>query len=380
MNDWNLYRLLLRLLPRRGRVSEESLPPGASPEKILRAHRCLGASLCLFDETGVTGSCAFGVSHRDGTPVTGETVFRAASVSKFVTALGAMKLREMGKIDLDRDAGTYLPASFMDAWKPDRPVTLRALLTHTAGVRDSDGYNAGIARGAPLREILGDEAIHGQPGTWEYSNLGAGIAGAVLEAATGTDFETLMQETVFRPLGVAATYYPQKVTGDLADAWRILPPQRLPHYDAAARRARPLPPAEADPEHHYNLAHGALCVTAAALARLGMAGMTPGFLTEASLDEMRREAAPFGRRAANLSQGIGTFILREPKISPRPLYGHQGMAYGAVHGLFFDPETKMGVSLLTTGADEARRGVLADLNFDVLKKYLGEGDSDGPRC
>jgi hypothetical protein len=79
-----------------------------------------------------------------------------------------------------------------------------------------------------------------------------------------------------------------------------------------------------------------------------MAGMTPGFLTEASLDEMRREAAPFGSRAANLSQGIGTFILREPKISPRPLYGHQGMAYGAVHGLFFDPETKRGVSLLTT--------------------------------
>ena len=156
MNNWNVYRLLLRLLPPRGRVSEGSLPPGASPEKILRAHRCLGASLCLFDETGVTGFCAFGVSHRDGTPVTGETVFRAASVSKFVTALGAMKLREQGKIDLDRDVGDYLPAFLMDAWRPERPVTLRGLLTHTAGVRDSGGYNAGIARGVPLSEILRD--------------------------------------------------------------------------------------------------------------------------------------------------------------------------------------------------------------------------------
>ena len=48
---------------------------------------------------------------------------------------------------------------------------------------------------------------------WEYSNLGAGIAGAVLEAATGMDFEALMQKTLFKPLQVSATFYPQKVKG-----------------------------------------------------------------------------------------------------------------------------------------------------------------------
>ena len=126
-----------------------------------------------------------------------------------------------------------------------------------------------------------------------------------------------------------------------------------------------------NPEKHYNLAHGALCVSAPELAKLGAAGMTPGFLTENSLWEMRRPIASFGDRAHNLSQGIGTFILEEPRVCERPLYGHQGMAYGAVHGLFFDPDHEHGLVLLTTGASEARRGVLADLNYALMRLYWG---------
>ena len=126
-----------------------------------------------------------------------------------------------------------------------------------------------------------------------------------------------------------------------------------------------------NPEKHYNLAHGNLCVSAPELAKLGVAGMIPGFLTENSLLEMRDPIASFGDRAHNLSQGVGTFILDEPRICERLLYGHQGMAYGAVHGLFFDPDHEQGLALLTTGASEARQGVLADLNFDLMKRIWG---------
>ena len=134
-----------------------------------------------------------------------------------------------------------------------------------------------------------------------------------------------------------------------------------------------MPEAKADGEAHYALAHGNLYISAPELAKLGVALMQPGFLKEESLNEMRDIIAPFGERADNLSQGIGTFILTEKGISYWPIYGHQGMAYGAVHGLFFDPVNQIGVALLTSGANEARRGVLADLNFDVLKMLMGEG-------
>lgn len=375
MTNWGVYRLALHCLPKNGKVSASYFSAAETKKilRVLRAHRCVGAALCLFNETGVQNTLTFGVSHMPDTPVTPDTVFRAASVSKFITALGAMKLKEQGRIDLDRDVNEFLPFPVRHPKAPDTPITLRMLLSHTAGIHDGVDYNSGIVKNVSLSELLtGDSFTAHLPGTkWEYSNFGAGIAGAAMEAAANTDFETLMRETVFQPLGVTATYYPQKVQGDLADAIRILPRSKTPNFNAAERRARPLPPPEVNPEKHYNLAHGALCVSAPELAKLGIAGMKAGFLTEESLHEMRREIAPFGERAHNLSQGIGTFILHDQGISPHLLYGHQGMAYGAVHGLFFDPETERGMALLTTGASEARRGVLADLNKEILCAVTG---------
>ena len=314
------------------------------------------------------------LTRKNGEKTQYDTIYRAASVSKFITALGAMKLKEQGKINLDADIAAYFPHSLRHPKAPDTPITLRMLLSHTAGIHDGERYNNGIAQGMPLSEILQGDSFcdHLPHEKWEYSNLGAGIGGTVMEAMCQTDFETLMQETLFAPLQVNATYYPQKTQGLLADACRILPPQKAPNFDAEKRKRRPLPAEEINPESHYALAHGNLCLSAADLARLGIAGMVPGFLTQDSLAEMRKIICPFGDRANNLSQGIGTFILQEPRILSRPLFGHQGMAYGAVHGLFFDPEAKKGLAVLTTGASEARNGVLADLNFDLISLFLGE--------
>lgn len=373
MKNWGLYRLGVKGLPPGGRIRESKLPEEWTrrAEAILRKNRCVGASLCLFDGEGAAGTLAFGDARR-GVPAEIRTVYRCASVSKFVTALGAMKLRERG-LDLDRDVNDYLPFSLRHPKAPDKPITLRMLLTHTAGLRDGRTYNAGIGQGMGLSEILaGDSFAPHLPGEgWEYSNLGGGIAGAVMEAGYG-DFETLMQETVFSPLGVTATYYPQKVQGTLADAYRILPKSKTPNFNGAQRQGKPLPVPCRDAEHHYNLAHGSLCLSVSDLAKIGTAGMRIGFLKKESLQDMRTGVTPFTGRAKNLWQGIGTFILRNEKLSPRTLYGHQGMAYGAVHGLFFDPEAGRGYALLTAGASEARRGVLADLNADMIRLVFRE--------
>ena len=376
MTNWNLYRILIHFLPPAGQINETTLPEETAKKaaKILRAHRCVGATLCLFDDHGITGMLAFGKARKNGEKAQQDTIYRAASVSKFITALGVIKLSEQGKIDLDADAADFFPHSLRHPKAKDTPITLRMLLSHTAGIHDGERYNNGIAKGMPLSEILQGDSFcdHLPHEKWEYSNLVAGIGGAVMESMCQTDFEALMQETVFAPLNVTATYYPQKTEGQLADACRILPPQKAPNFDAEKRKALPLPVPGIDPEQHYALAHGNLCLSAPDLARLGIAAMMPGFLSENSLWEMRKIIQPFGERAHNLSQGVGTFILQEPAISLRPIYGHQGMAYGAVHGLFFDPILKKGLAVLTTGASEARNGVLADLNFDLIRLFLSK--------
>lgn len=372
-NIWPVYRLALHFLPKKGSINFAEMEREKEAEKILRKHRCMGAAMCLFDAEGITGRLSFGEA-RKGIKAEMDTVFRIASVSKMITAMGIMRLKEQGKINLDKDVAAYYPISLRHPKAKETPITLRMLLSHRAAIHDGEGYNAGIVKNEKASELLQKDSFSAHlPGEkWEYSNFGAGLAGAVVESATGVDFEELMQREVFAPLQVEATFYPQKVKGTLADAWRILPPRKQPNFHAQKRQARPMPQEWPDAERHYNLAHGNLCISAENLAKLGIALMEPGFLQEETLKEMRHILCPFGERAHNLSQGIGTFILQDATIAPHTIYGHQGMAYGACHGLFFDPETKRGLVILTSGVSEARRGVLSDINADMIRLYLAK--------
>lgn len=372
-NIWPLYRAVLHFLPKHGKINESTLEKAREAEGILRRHRCLGATVCTFDASGVTGLLSFGEAE-EGVKAEGDTVYRIASVSKWATGLLLMRLWEKGCIDLDADVCRYTALSLRHPGAKERPITLRMLASHTAAIHDGAAYNSGIVQNEGASSLLKKDsfAAHLPGEKWEYSNFGAGLIGSVLEGAMGEDFETLMQRELFLPLGVQATFYPQYVQGKMADATRVLPPQKQPNFNAGARRKRPLPDGRPNPEYHYNLAHGNLCISAGELAKLGRAAMVPGFLQEKTLLEMRRIICPFGERAHNLSQGIATFILQDAALCPRPLYGHQGMAYGACHGLFYDAERQKGLVLLTSGVSEARRGVLADVNAAMIRLYLGE--------
>lgn len=370
MEKWKakLYRLSLRAMPL-PEYTEPNAVYGAFPQaeeivKILRAHRALGATVALFDETGMTGALCVGQTGKDGSKTGVDTVYRIASVTKHVVALLLMRLSEAGMIDLDADVDGFLPCSLRHPKAPDMPVTLRRLMSHTAGIRDGEAYTASLAGGKQLTEVLRGDCFADAPDGFEYSNLGAGIIACVLEGMLKKGFEEILNEALFAPLQVTATVFPQRVEGDLADAWRVLPPAKQAGYNAQKRRLMPLPDLAPDPARHYLWAQGNLCITAENLSKIGAE------LLKAHYAPMRRAVASFGARAYNLDMGLGTFIVRDSAICPQLLYGHQGLAYGAVHGLFYDPDQKRGVVILTSGCSEARDGVLADINKAIMKKVF----------
>lgn len=372
-----LYRAAIRCLPHQ-KVRLRALAGAASREKgkaleaVLNRHRALGGALVFFDRDGVSGLFVYGEARR-GVPVDAKTAFRLASVSKLVTAAGVMKMAEAGRLDIDADADRGLPYSLRHPGAPGTPVTLRMLLTHTAGIHDGKAYLKGLTAGASASDLLQKDSHtrHLPGGGCEYSNFGVGLAACVVEAQTGLSFETAMRETLFRPLNMKASYYPACLDTLLADARRVLPPARKPAFDAASRQARPAQGWESpDPERHWKLAHGSCCMDAGSAALLGRALLEPGFLTLDSLETMRIPRAELGARDPTMSQGVGMFILRDKTISPAPLYGHQGMAYGAVHMLFLDLEKGRGILSLTAGVSEARHYILADVNRELLKEWI----------
>ena len=357
MKKWKAraYRLALGCLPnpRREVHPQGSVPDGLA--RVMRGHHVRDGVIALFDDKRVTGLLAYG-------SVGPDAVFRAASVSKHITAMAAWRLHEAGIIDIDADADAFLPCSLRHPKAPDTPITLRRLMSHTAGIHDGSAYAAACANPVPLSQVMAGDSHTAAFGPFEYSNLGAGIAACVLEGMLGKSFEAIMQEAVFGPLGVQATFYPQKAQGSVVNAWRVLPPSGKPTLDAAARRARPLPPDGPDPQRHYLLSQGNLYISAPELARLGIELMRERYAP------MRRQLANFGARDRHLSMGLGTFIVHD--ILPQTVYGHQGLAYGAMHGLFYDPAAGRGMALLTSACSEAREGVLSDINIAMMRLIL----------
>lgn len=150
-------------------------------------------------------------------PAGPHTLYRVASISKLVTALGVMRLVEAGTLALDRDVSGYLGYRLRNPHFPDVPVTLRRLLSHTASLRDDGGYFWG--EGVALRDVLlPGGSLHGNgamwarnagPGAWfTYSNLSWGVVGEVMESATGERFDRLIERLVLAPLGVPGGFHP----------------------------------------------------------------------------------------------------------------------------------------------------------------------------
>ena len=152
------------------------------------------------------------------TPITEDTVFRIASITKTFTAIAIMQLSEQGLVDLDAPAGDYLRAYRLVPGKPGlRQPTLRELLTHTAGVRavrgPSDLLRPALGWGAPVGQApaLADYYRRGlrfdvEPGTkWAYSNHGFATLGQVVEDVSGLAFDRFLRERIFEPLGMASS-------------------------------------------------------------------------------------------------------------------------------------------------------------------------------
>jgi CubicO group peptidase (beta-lactamase class C family) len=153
------------------------------------------------------------------TPVTEDTVFRIASITKTFTAIAVMQLWEQGLVDLDAPASHYLRAyRLVPAKAAFRPATLRHLLTHTAGVRavrsPSDllrpalGWGAPVGRPAPspAEYYRGGLRVDIEPGSkWAYSNHGFATLGQIVEDFSGIPFDRYLRERVFGPLGMESS-------------------------------------------------------------------------------------------------------------------------------------------------------------------------------
>jgi CubicO group peptidase (beta-lactamase class C family) len=142
-----------------------------------------------------------------------DTLFRPGSVSKLVTATAVLQLVESGDVDLDTDVAQYVDLDVPRAF--DDPITLRHLLTHTAGFEERLGGLIGPeGTTVDLRDALATdppEQVY-RPGTVPaYSNYGNALAGYVVDRVSGEPFEDYVAEHVLAPAGMTSSTFAQPV-------------------------------------------------------------------------------------------------------------------------------------------------------------------------
>ena len=350
-----------------------------------------------FDRHAVNPVFAEGLADRaTRRVVTPDDPVRIASISKLVTAFGVMRLVDSGRLDLDRDVSAYLGWQLRHPAFPDRPITLRLLLSHRSGLTDDADYI--IPLGETLRQRLASpkawDMAHGPVEDWfHYTNLNFPVVASVMEAVTGERFDRLMHRLVLKPLKLSACFNWSPC--DTAAAARAVVLYRA---DGSVARddlhgALPACPVATQPGGACDLAsyvpgwngalfspQGGLRISMRDLAKIGqvLGRGGKGFLSARSFaalvtpqwrfnghNGVGENGAPDGFFCAyGLAVqliGSGTAGCRDDAFGDGvPRLGHPGEAYGLRSGLWIDPKTGRGVAFFTTAvADDAPKGTSA---------------------
>jgi len=303
------------------------------------------------------------VFHSVGKKVDKNTIFQVASLSKFVSAVGVMKLQELGKIDIDAPVSQYLtrwqlPPSEFD----NNLVTARRLLSHTAGLTDGLGYSGfeNIDSVQTLEASLtkATDADEGRSGevkvgiapnsSWIYSGGGFTLLQLLVEETSGQSFDNFMKNQLFSPLNMMNSSYQwtDSINNNFCEFYNT-DGTNAPHFFYTSLAATSLYTSLGDLEKFTTL-----------------------FFNKETLNNI-----PLSEKSLNLMQkphwnmmgapiyGLGTFLYANLENNTQ-IIGHDGQSTPPINTAFrINPKTGNGIIILETGNPNLATRLASDWVF-----------------
>lgn len=297
------------------------------------------------------------------------TLFRPGSVSKLFTWTAVMQLVEQGKLNLDTDVNTYLDFKIPEAH--GQPVTLRNIMTHTAGFEEQVKELMGVA-GAPmpsLGEHLRDwvpKRIFAPGSTPAYSNYATALAGYIVERTADVPFDAYLDEHIFKPLGMQNATFRQPLPDRLKS-------QMSRGYERASEDPKPFEIVGVAPA-------GALSASGADMAKFMIAHLQDGafganrVLQESTARQMHTTALTVLPRVQRMLLGF-----YEQNYNGRRVIGHGGDTnwFHSDLSLFIDAGVGLYVSMNSAGKEGATNDIRSTLFEQFADRYLPGPTPDG---
>ena len=272
-----------------------------------------------------------------------DTKIRVASISKVAVAVSALKMQEQGVVSLNTNIGAYWGATLPKA------VTLKHLLSHTSSLK-ALGYSS--TKAGTITQLTASNSYysHAVGSMWAYNNYAVGVAGSTLEVASGQTLNSYAKSNIFSPLGMDAAF----CSGLVSDTSKLA---TLYYSGGSVSRSAAVSKnyvGSTTPGNNTSSFAGGLTCSAKDVAKIMAMLANDGtyndvqILTPASVAAIESKLFTATENGASFSQCI-PLRYKANLYGESGLYYHTGNAYGVLAFASYNPESRNGVVVITTG-------------------------------
>ena len=322
----------------------------------------VGASAIVMKAGKETGRYDVGFADRSANVrVDSQTIFHWGSITKSLTAISIMQLRDRGKLSLDDKIVRWVPElrAMHDAYNMIDSITIRMLLSHTAGFQNPTWPYGNDQPWEPFEPTTWNQLVAMMPyqqlvfkpgSRYGYSNPGFVYLARVIEQITGDPWDAYVQKNIFAPLGMSRSYFrstPYFLASHRSHNYYVRRDSTSPGSPKLIDNGADFDPGITSPNGAWNAPVSDLVKYVAFLTNALMPGTTQDrydvVLSRASLQEMWKPGMPMSQgyeSSASQWMGLSFFVLDR---SGQRILGHTGSQAGFRSFYYFDPETKAGV-------------------------------------
>jgi CubicO group peptidase (beta-lactamase class C family) len=325
----------------------------AAIEQIMKENPVMGLSVAVVKDNKFIYTHSFGLKDAEtNTPLTNDNIFRIASISKSFSATAVMQLVEANKLKLDQDVSELVGFKVRNPKFPETVITLRLMLSHLSSINDSQGYFS-LDSINPAKSANWENCYNNyEPGKkYMYCNLNFNMIGTIIEKVSGERFDAYIQNHILKPLQLYGGYYVNELDkSKFATIYEYQP-------DAAK----------------FVVSPNAYAPRTTEVAAYQMGYSTPIFSPTGGMKISAKDLATYMMMHANYGKYNGVRIISKKSsklmqtavsdVAPygfaletpgsimdgKKMIGHTGSAYGLFSAMFFDPQEKYGIVVISNG-------------------------------
>jgi len=327
----------------------------AEIQSIMQTNPVVGLSVAVVKNNKIIYNHSFGFRNvEQQLPLTNQSIFRIASISKSFTTTAIMQLVAEKKISLDQDISELVGFKIRNPAYPNSVITLKMALSHRSSINDSEGYFSLDAIDPEKNPSFAKCYTAYEPNKgYMYCNLNYNLAGSILEKVTGIRFDKYIQQQILDPLGLYGGYNVNALDSQLI--------AKIYEFNKQTQGFTLSPDAYAPRTveiNNYTMGRTTPIFSPTGGMKISANDLAKYMIMHSQLGKYKggrmipKKLSKQMQAIISEEENYGMALETTTKLIPgKTMIGHTGVAYGLYSLMFFEPKEKIGFVVISNGCD-----------------------------